>query len=322
MRFVGQRVAAVVADRYDIAENACRALIVDYEELPAVFDPDAASSADAPLLHADKDSGARIADPNRNLVAELHGEVGDVAAGIAAAEASGGAVVRGRWQTQRVQHVHLETHGCTGWRDDSGRLVIRTSTQVPFLVRNELCHIFGLRADDVHVFTKRVGGGFGGKQEMLTEDLVALAVLRLGTPVRYEFHRSDQFTVAPCRHPFRVDVTVAADGDGVLSALAIDVLVDAGAYGNHSPGVMFHGCGNPLRCTAARTSASTPAPFTPTTCPRARSAGTGSARSCSPSSPRWTNSPTGSTSIPSSSGAATSSCPVTASWTPMCSTTI
>ena len=243
VRFVGQRVAAVVADRYDIAENACRAIIVEYQALPAVFDPDAARSVDAPLLHADKDSESRIADPSRNLVAELHGEVGDVAYGIAAAEASGGAVVRGRWQTQRVQHVHLETHGCTGWRDDSGRLVIRTSTQVPFLVRNELCHIFGLGVDDVHVFTKRVGGGFGGKQEMLTEDLVALAVLRLGVPVRYEFQRSDQFTVAPCRHPFRVDVTVAADGNGVLTALAIDVLVDAGAYGNHSPGVMFHGCG-------------------------------------------------------------------------------
>ena len=243
VRFVGQRVAAVVADRYDIAENACRAIIVDYEELPAVFDPDTAGSAGAPLLHADKEPSCRIADPNRNLVAELHGEVGDVAAGIAAAEASGGAVVRGRWQTQRVQHVHLETHGCTGWRDDSGRLVIRTSTQVPFLVRNELCHIFGLGFDDVQVLTKRLGGGFGGKQEMLTEDLVALAVLRLGAPVRYEFHRSDQFTVAPCRHPFRVDVTVGADGDGALTALAIDVLVDAGAYGNHSPGVMFHGCG-------------------------------------------------------------------------------
>lgn len=243
VRFVGQRVAAVVADSYAIAENACRAIAVDYEKLPAVFDPDIAVSVGAPLLHADKKSGSRIADPNRNLVAELHGEVGDVAAGIAAAEATGGAVVRGRWQTQRVQHVHLETHGCTGWRDGSGRLVIRTSTQVPFLVRDELCHIFGLGVDDVHVFTKRVGGGFGGKQEMLTEDLVALAVLRLDAPVRYEFHRSDQFTVAPCRHPFRVDVTVAADGDGVLTALAIDALADAGAYGNHSPGVMFHGCG-------------------------------------------------------------------------------
>ncbi|MGA9377139.1 MAG: molybdopterin cofactor-binding domain-containing protein [Mycobacterium sp.] len=243
VRFVGQRVAAVVADSVGVAENACREIVVTYEELTPVFEPEIARTAGAPLLHADKGPRSRIADPARNLVAELHGEVGDVAAGVAAAEASGGAVIRGRWKTQRVQHVHLETHGCTGWRDETGRLVIRTSTQVPFLIRNELCHIFGLRPDDVHVFTKRVGGGFGGKQEMLTEDLVALAVLRLGVPVRYEFRRSDQFTVAPCRHPFRVDVTVAADGDGILTALAIDALVDAGAYGNHSPGVMFHGCG-------------------------------------------------------------------------------
>ena len=243
VRFVGQRVAAVVADSYQVAETACRAIVVDYEELPAVFDPETARSAGSPLLHDDKGPQARIADPSRNLVAELHGEVGDIAAGIADAESSGGAVVRGRWQTQRVQHVHLETHGCTGWRDEDGRLVIRTSSQVPFLVRKELCHIFGLGPDDVQVLTKRVGGGFGAKQEMLTEDLVALAVLRLGAPVRYEFARSDQFTVAPCRHPFRVDVTVAADAQGHLTALAIDTLVDAGAYGNHSPGVMFHGCG-------------------------------------------------------------------------------
>lgn len=138
------------------------------------------------------------------------------------------------------------------------RLVIRTSSQVPFLVRDELCHIFGLARDDVHVFAKRVGGGFGGKQEMLVEDLVALAVLRLGVPVRYEFSRSDQFTVAPCRHPFRVDVTVAADASGDLTALAVDALVDAGAYGNHSPGVMFHGCSESVavyRCPNKRVDA-------------------------------------------------------------------
>ena len=92
------------------------------------------------------------------------------------------------------------------------------------------------------MFTGRVGGGFGGKQEMLTEDLVALAVLRLGRPVRYELTRSDEFTAVPCRHPMRVDVTVGAGADGVLTALAVDVLSDAGAYGNHCPGVMFHGC--------------------------------------------------------------------------------
>jgi putative selenate reductase molybdopterin-binding subunit len=257
VRFIGQRVAAVVADSVGAAERACRAIRVTYDELPAVFDPDEARTPGSPLLHGDKGADERIADSARNVVAELHGEVGDVAAAVAAAEASG-VVIRGRWRTQRVQHAHLETHGCVGWRDEKDRLVIRTSSQVPFLVRDELCHVFGLSRDEVRVFTKRVGGGFGGKQEMLTEDLVALAVLRLGRPVSYEFTRSDEFTMSPCRHPYRVDVTVAADGNGTLTALAIDVLMDAGAYGNHSPGVMFHGCGESIavyRCANKRVDA-------------------------------------------------------------------
>ncbi|WP_328352301.1 molybdopterin-dependent oxidoreductase [Mycobacterium sp. NBC_00419] len=258
VRFVGQRVAAVVADTVAIAESACRAIVVDYEPLPAVFDPDQARKPGAPLLHGDKGPEARIADRGRNIVAEVHGEVGDVETAVAAAHAAGGAVVTGRYTTARVQHTHLETHGCTGWRDDKGRLVIRSSTQVPFLVRDELCHLFGLPREGVHVFAARVGGGFGAKQEMLTEDIVALAVLALGRPVRYEFTRSDQFTVAPCRHPYRVDVTAAAGPDGVLTALAVDVLSDAGAYGNHSLGVLFHSCSESLsvyRCPNKRVDA-------------------------------------------------------------------
>jgi putative selenate reductase molybdopterin-binding subunit len=258
VRFIGQRVAAVVAESPAVAEQACRAIAVEYQELPAVFDPEAARAPGAPLLHPEKGPESRIADPTRNLVAEVHGGIGDVEAGVRAAADRGGAVVRGRWRTQRVQHAHLETHGCQGWRDEQGRLVIRTSSQVPFLVREELCHVFGLDRSAVHVFTKRVGGGFGGKQEMLAEDLVALAVLRLGEPVRYEFSRADEFTTAPCRHPFRVDVVAAADRDGVLTALGIDVLTDAGAYGNHSPGVMFHGCSESMavyRCPNKRVDA-------------------------------------------------------------------
>ncbi|MCV7227201.1 molybdopterin-dependent oxidoreductase [Mycolicibacterium komossense] len=258
VRFVGQRVAAVVADDLATAEQACRAIVVDYDELPAVFDPDTARQLGAPMVHEGKGPASRIVDVSRNIVAELRGGVGDIAVGVEAARSSGGAVVTGRWHTQRVQHAHLETHGCTGWRDNQGRLVIRTSSQVPFLIRDELCHVFGLPRDDVHVFTKRVGGGFGAKQEMLTEDLVALAVLRLGRPVRYEFTRSDQFTLAPCRHPYRTDITIAADADGILTALGVDVLMDAGAYGNHSPGVMFHGCGESIavyRCPNKRVDA-------------------------------------------------------------------
>ena len=237
LRFRGQRVAAVVADSVGIAEAACRLVTVEYDVLPAVFDPEAARRPGAPLLHGQKDAAAtRIADPARNLVAALHGEHGDVTAGLAAADT----VVTGRWQTQRIAHSQLETHASIGWMEGA-RLVLRTSSQVPFLVQREICRIFDLPEPDVRVFTARVGGGFGGKQEILTEDLVTLAVLTTGRPVQYEFTREDEFTRGTVRHPMSVEVTLGATRDGRLTALALDVLSDTGAYGNHGPGVMFHG---------------------------------------------------------------------------------
>ncbi|MGW6121757.1 molybdopterin-dependent oxidoreductase [Nocardia sp. NPDC055165] len=254
VRFVGQRVAAVVGETLDAARAGVRALHVEYEVLPAVFEPEAALADGAPVLHADKPDSARIADAQRNLIAEIHGGVGDFEAGIEQAAK----VVSGVWNSPRVQHVHLETHGGIGWLDDTGRLVVRSSTQVPFLVRDELCHLFGLGRDRVRVFATRVGGGFGAKQEMLAEDLIALAVLRTGHPVQYEFTRTDEFTSATCRHPMRVAVTAAADAAGILSALSVDVLADAGAYGNHSAGVMFHSVGESVavyRCPNKRVDA-------------------------------------------------------------------
>jgi CO/xanthine dehydrogenase Mo-binding subunit/aerobic-type carbon monoxide dehydrogenase small subunit (CoxS/CutS family) len=236
MRFVNQRVAAVVADSVAIAELALASIAVEYELLPAVFDPSLAREPGAPLLHGDKGPESRIAAPQRNTVAEFHGETGDVDAAIAAAAAT----ATGTWQTQRVNHAALETHATRGWLDAAGRLVLRTSSQVPYLVRDELCHIFGLEQDKVRVFTARVGGGFGGKQELVTEDVVALAVLRTGRAVQYEFTREDEFTRASPRHPMRVGVTLAAASDGTLTAMAVDTLADTGAYGNHGIGVMYH----------------------------------------------------------------------------------
>jgi len=236
VRFRGQRVAAVIADTVGQAQLALERIAVEYELLPAVFDPLLARAPGAPLVHGDKGPQSRIGDVTRNTVAEFHGELGDVDAAVASAAAS----FSGVFQTQRVSHAALETHAARGWLDADGRLVIRTSSQVPFLVRDELAHIFALDAARIRVFTARVGGGFGGKQELLTEDLVALAVLRTGRPVQYEFTRADEFTIAPTRHPMRVEVTVAADADGVLTALAVDQLMDTGAYGNHGVGVMFH----------------------------------------------------------------------------------
>jgi putative selenate reductase molybdopterin-binding subunit len=254
LRFRGQRVAAVVADTVRIAELALETLVVEYELLPAVFDPEVSRTGTAALLHGEKGPESRILDPLRNTVAEIHGEMGDVDAAMDAAVAT----VRGEWKTQRVSHAALETHAARGWMDDAGRLVIRTSSQVPFLVRDELCHIFDLPTEGVRVMTARVGGGFGGKQELITEDIVTLAVLKTGRPVQYEFTREDEFTIAPARHPMRVRVSLGADTDGVLTAMDIDQLMDTGAYGNHGIGVMFHSVGESIsiyRCANKRVSA-------------------------------------------------------------------
>jgi CO/xanthine dehydrogenase Mo-binding subunit/aerobic-type carbon monoxide dehydrogenase small subunit (CoxS/CutS family) len=240
VRYRGQRIAAVVADSIAIAEEACRLIAVEYELLPAVFDPEEARRPGAPLLHGDLSPAvSRVAEPERNVIASVHSEIGSVAQAVAEADAH----VTGTWQTHRVSHAALETHGSVGWIDDDGRLVVRTSSQVPFLVRDELAYVFGMDPEKVRVFTARVGGGFGGKQEILTEDVVSLAVLKTGLPVQFEFTRSDEFTIAPCRHPMRVSVELAATADGLLTALAVDVLSDTGAYGNHGPGVMFHSVG-------------------------------------------------------------------------------
>jgi putative selenate reductase molybdopterin-binding subunit len=238
VRFIGQRVAAVVADSEAAAEEGCRRVAVDYEILPAVFDAEQAMAAGAPVIH-DKDAAARIPDPARNIAAQVHGDIGDVAAGFAAADF----VHEGTYFTPRVQHAHLETHAAIAWLDPDGRLNVRSSTQVPFLTRKELARVFGLDPDKVRVFCERVGGGFGAKQEMFVEDIVALAALRLGRPVKLEFTREEQFTAASTRHPMHVNVKLGAKRDGTLTAMQLRVISNTGAYGNHAGAVLEHACG-------------------------------------------------------------------------------
>ena len=238
VRFIGQKVAAVVAETEAAAEEGCRRLLVDYEILPAVVDPAAAIAPGAPVIHAGRTAEHRIADVSRNIVAESHGEFGDVAAALRTAAAT----YEGTFTTQRVQHAALETHGGLAWLDGSGILNVRSSTQVPFLTRRALAEIFDLPSDKVRVFCERVGGGFGGKQEMFVEDILALAALKTGRPVKLEFTREEQFIATSTRHPMRVTVKAGADRDGKLTALQLDVLSNTGAYGNHAGPVLFHAC--------------------------------------------------------------------------------
>jgi CO/xanthine dehydrogenase Mo-binding subunit len=123
---------------------------------------------------------------------------------------------------------------------EDGRLHVRTSSQTPFLTQTKLSYLFGLPIDKVRVFCERVGGGFGGKQQLVTEDLCALAALKTGRPVQWEYTREEQFYGSTTRHPMTVHVKVGARRDGTLTALQLRILSNTGAYGCHGPGVLGH----------------------------------------------------------------------------------
>jgi putative selenate reductase molybdopterin-binding subunit len=236
VRFVGQRVVAVVGESEAAAEAGCRAIRVDYEILPAVFDPEIAMEPEAPILH-DKRS-----DSKSNIYCEIGGEVGSVNDGFAEADV----IHEKTYSTSRVQHVHLETHGSIAWKSDDGRIHVRTSSQAPFIVHQKLCHIFGLNPRKLHVFTERVGGGFGGKQEMVSEDLCLLALLKIDRPVKWEFTREEQFIGATTRHQMTTRIKIGAKKDGKLTAIEVRVVSNTGAYGGHGGETLGASLGSPL----------------------------------------------------------------------------
>jgi CO/xanthine dehydrogenase Mo-binding subunit/aerobic-type carbon monoxide dehydrogenase small subunit (CoxS/CutS family) len=234
VRFVGQRVVAVVADSVGAAEEGCRKVVVEYEPLPAVFDPEEAMADGAPQLHGSEDPFVR--DPVRNILLELHTEIGDVEAGFAQADV----IHEGTYFSPRVQHAHLETHGSIAWMEDD-RLIVRTSSQSPSIAKVKLAYLFALRSDQLRVFCKRVGGGFGGKQEVISEDLVALATLDTRRPVCFEYTREEEFTTASPRHPMKITVRLGARADGTLTAFQFRNASNTGAYGNHGGETLFAG---------------------------------------------------------------------------------
>jgi CO/xanthine dehydrogenase Mo-binding subunit len=164
------KIAAVVAETEMAAFEGCRALEVRYEILPAVLDPDEAMRPSAPAIHGDKGVDVGIRHSERNILLELHGHVGNVEEGFAQADF----VYEAKYSTQRSHHAPLETHCSIAWLDADNRINVRTSSQVPFLARRKLSYLLGLPESALRVFCERVGGGFGGKQEVLTEDTVHL----------------------------------------------------------------------------------------------------------------------------------------------------
>jgi CO/xanthine dehydrogenase Mo-binding subunit len=140
----------------------------------------------------------------------------------------------------------METHGSIAWRGADGRVHVRTSTQTPHLTRIKLAYLFQMYPHELHVFSEHVGGGFGGKQELMTEDLCVLAALKTGRPVQWELTRSEQFTSTVSRHPMKITIKLGARKDGTLTAMQIHTVSNSGAYGNHGGEVLASSLGSAM----------------------------------------------------------------------------
>ncbi len=229
VRFVGDRVAAVAAETEEIALEALKRIKVQYEELPALFSIDAALAPAAAVIHDEADS-AGIYDAAANTAADVDIDVGDVARGFAESDV----IVETVCETHYVQHAPIEPHVVLTYLDEDGRLVIRSSTQVPFHVRRIVSRVLDLPLHRIRVIKPRIGGGFGVKQEVLLEDLAGLVTLRTGRPALLVLSREEEFVSSRTRHPMRIRVKLGARADGTLHAIEMEVLSNTGAYGTHS----------------------------------------------------------------------------------------
>ena len=267
VRFVGDRVAAVVAQTMEIAKKAASLVKVKYRVLKPVFTVEEAMAPGAPLVHngivryrsgapSDLDEYNKSADPkdgdviyqfplhgdiHHNIAAQAHGQIGDVEKGFAEADC----VIERTYQTSQVQCTPLEPHTCYAFIKD-GRLTIHDSTQVPWHVRRIVAWVTGLPENKIHIIKDRVGGGYGSKQDILVEDLVGYACWITGKPIFYQHSRHDEFTNCSTRHPMRVTVKMGAKKDGTITAIWMDNRANTGPYGNHALTVPMNACSKTL----------------------------------------------------------------------------
>jgi len=205
VRFVGDRVAAVAAETEDAAAEALAKIRVEYELLPPVLSSEEALAAGAPIIHDEPDAEG-IYDAAHNIAAAVDIPIGDVAAALAAAPVTAEATC----EIPYSQHATIEPHCVIAYFDDAGRLILRTSTQVPFHVRRIVARVVGLDPARIRVVKPRIGGGFGSKQEVLLEPVAALLARRTGRPVRMTYTRQEVFVASRTRHPMKVTVRLGA----------------------------------------------------------------------------------------------------------------
>lgn len=234
VRYVGDRVCAVAAETPQACDEAISKIKIDWEILPSLVDVNSSIKGEV-IIHDEKDS-KNIADPSRNIAAEVK-DMHMLKNGEWFEEAD--VIVENEYSMPYLQHCAIEPHTVITYFDDYGRLVIRTSTQVPFHVRRIVSNILQIPIKNIRVIKPRIGGGFGSKQEIVIEDIAAALTLKTLKPVKIEYSRKDVFISSRTRHPAFIKLKTGVKKDGTLTDIDMDVTLNAGAYGSHALTVLM-----------------------------------------------------------------------------------
>lgn len=219
VRHFGNGIAIVVARDELTAEKAAAAVKITYEELPVITCPEAAKAADAINIHS-----------NGNLLKQTQITANEPASAIEKCQHQ----FSGRFTTPIVQHCHMESVTSFAWMEQSVRIIIVSSTQIPHIVRRIVAQALDMSWSKIRVIKPHVGGGFGNKQDVLEEPMAAFLTLKLGgVPVKVMLSREECFYASRTRHAFRIDAELGITSDGVLKGYQLDVLSNTGAYASH-----------------------------------------------------------------------------------------
>lgn len=233
VRYVGDEVAIIAAVDEKTALKAMALIKVDYEVYEPVLDFEKATGH-ATIVHPEADLHCNFdigMIKDKNIVTTHKTEVGDVESELKNCEF----VVEDTYYMQAQAHAMMETFRAFSYLDHTGRLVVVTSTQIPFHVRRQLARSLDIPASRIRVIKPRIGGGFGGKQTGAVEVFAAIVTLKTGKPAKIVYDRKETFSSTTSRHAMRLTVRLGADKEGFIRAVDIQGLSDTGAYGEHAP---------------------------------------------------------------------------------------
>ncbi len=222
VRFKGEPLALVAAETHEAAAEGLKAIDLELEELPPVFDPMEAMRPEAPLVHQEG-----------NI---LHRRV--IRKGGANQALSKSHVrVKNTYFTPHLEHSYLEPDAGMGYMDRQGRFVIHASTQNPHYDQTEVARLLGVASERVRIIQAPTGGGFGSKLDLTVQGFIALALFHFRRPVSLVFTREECFEATPKRHPFIIEMETGAGSDGRLTAIKATLICDTGAYASYGAAV-------------------------------------------------------------------------------------